>query len=565
MSEIRKKKKVFLGLLPYWTPLIPSMAISYLKTYLKKHDYPVTIVDLNIEVEFKELYHAYFNKLKEFIDESKRVNFYNIGHDVLQNHMTAHINFEDERRYFELVEILIYQNYFVHLNEQQISELNRVLDRFYATLEAYLIRLLDKNEPDVFGLTVYNHTLPASLFAFRLVKERYPHIETLMGGGIFMWQLPLGSPELDYFLEKTTGYIDKLFVGEGQHIFLKYLEGELPESQRLYTRKDIDNKRLGFNEIGIPDHTDLYVEQYQYLATQASKSCPFKCTFCTINPYFGDFLEKDPALLVEEMTKISELYDKKVFLLMDSLINPIVGKISDALLKVDSVFYWDAYLRVGEEVCSIDNTLKWRQAGFFRARIGTESGSQRILDLMDKRITLDQIRKSLASLAYAGIKTTTFWIIGYPGETEADFQMTLDFVEELKDDIYEAEFNPFTYFYAGQVDFDKWVNKTKLLYPASARDMIISQTWIVDEEPSREVTFDRLNRFVQHCVKLGIPNPYTLNEIYQADERWKKLHPNAVPPLVELMEKGANINECRYIEKLLTVKNTNLEQTGFDF
>ncbi|HLP47787.1 MAG TPA: radical SAM protein [Candidatus Deferrimicrobium sp.] len=565
MTELKKKKKILLGLLPYWTPLIPPMAISYLKGYLERYDYPVAIVDLNIEVEFKELYHAYFNKLKEFVEESKRVNFYNIGHDVMQNHMTAHINHEDKSRYFELVEILIYQNYFVHINERQISELNQVLDRFYAKLEEYLIRLIEEIKPDIFGLTVYNHTLPASLFAFRLVKKRCPQVETLMGGGIFMWQLPLGSPELDYFLEKTTGYIDKLFVGQAQHLFLKYLEGELPGNQRLYTKKDIDNKILTFEEIGVPDLSELKIEQYQYLATQASKSCPFRCRFCTINPYFGDFLEKNPSLLVEEMTQMSKLYEKKVFLLMDSLINPIVDNISDAFLKADNVFYWDAYLRIGEEVCSIENTLKWRKAGFFRARIGTESGSQRILDLMDKHITLDQIRKSLASLAYAGVKTTTFWIIGYPGETEEDFQMTLDFVEELKDDIYEAEFNPFTYFYAGQVDFDKWVDKTKLLYPAGARDMIISQTWIVDIEPSREVTFDRLNRFIQHCVKLGIPNPYSLNEIYQADERWKKLHPNAVPPLVELMEKGADITECRYIEKLLTVKNTNLELTGFDF
>lgn len=565
MQDIKKKKKILLGLMPYWTPLIPPMAISYLKAYLKRHGYPVTIVDFNIEVRFKELYHAYFNQLKEFVDVEKRVNFYNIGHDVLQNHMTAHIQYEDETQYIELVKILIYQNYYFHLNKQQVSRLNQVLDRFYTTLEEYLLRLVERVEPDILGLTVYNHTLPASLFAFRLVKERYPHIETIMGGGIFMWQLPPGSPELDFFLEKTKGYIDKLVLGEGQHVFLKYLQGELPASQRVYMRKDIDNKKLKFSEIGIPDHTELDIEQYPYLATQASSSCPYRCKFCTINLYYGDFKKKEPAMLVEEMVKMNELYDKKVFLLMDSLVNPVVDEISDELLKTDKIFYWDAYLRIGEEVCSIENTLKWRRAGFFRARIGTESGSQRMLDLMDKRITLDDTRKSLASLAYAGIKTTTFWIIGYPGETEADFRMTLDLVEELKDDIYEAEFNPFTYFYAGQVDFDKWVGKTKLLYPPSARDMIISQTWIVDVEPSREVAFDRLNRFVRHCTKLGIPNPYSLNEIYLADERWKKLHPNGVPPLVELTEKGADIDECRYVEKLLTVQNTHLELVDFDF
>lgn len=563
--ELMKKKKILLGLLPFWTPLIPPMAISYLKTYLKRYHYPVTIVDFNIEVEFKELYHSYFNQLKEYVEESKRVNFYNIGHDVLQNHMTAHIQYEDETRYVELVKILIYRNYFVHINEQQVSQLNRVLDRIYSVLEVHLLRLVEKVEPEVFGLTVYNHTLPASLFAFRLVKEKYPHIETIMGGGIFMWQLPLGSPELGFFLEKTTGYIDKLIIGEGQHLFLKYLQGELPESQRVYTREDIDNKRLTYGEIGIPDHSELDMEQYPYLATQASTSCPYRCKFCTINLYYGDFIKKDPTRLVEEMLKMNQLYDKKVFLLMDSLLNPVIDQISQSLLKVDKIFYWDAYLRIGKEVCSIENTLKWRRAGFFRARIGTESGSQRILNLMDKRITVDEIRKALASLAYAGIKTTTFWIIGYPGETEADFQMTLDIVEELKDDIYEAEFNPFTYFYAGQVDFDKWVEQTKLLYPASARDMLITQTWIVDVEPSREVTFDRLNRFVRHCTKLGIPNPYSLSEIYRADERWRKLHPNAVPPLVELTEKGTDINECRNVEKILMVQNTHLELVDFNF
>jgi len=565
MNDSKKKKKILLGLMPFWTPLIPPMAIAYLKSYLKRYDYPVTVTDLNIEVRYKEFYHAYFNTLKSFVDEEKWTNFYNIGHDVLQNHMTAHIQYQDETEYMDLVKILIYRNYYVHPDEQEIVSLNRVLDRFYSYLEEYVIDLVEKAEPDIFGLTVYNHTLPASLFAFRVVKENFPHIQTLMGGGIFMWQLPLGSPELDFFLEKTAGYIDKLFVGEGQHLLLKYLQEELPPEQRVYTRKDIKGKTLTFNEIGIADFTELDVEQYPYLAAQASKSCPHRCTFCTINPYFGDFAEKDPKMLVEEMSGMSQLYDKKVFLLMDSLVNPFVNNISDAFLNADNIFYWDAYLRIGKEVCSIENTLKWRRAGFFRARIGTESGSQRILDLMEKGITIDQIRQSLASLAYAGIKTTTFWIIGYPEETEEDFCMTLDLVEELKDDIYEAEFNPFTYFYAGQVDYDKWINKTKLLYPASARDMLVSQTWIVDVEPSREVTFNRLNRFIKHCKKLGIPNPYSLNEIFQADERWKKLHPNAVPSLVELTEKGTDINECRQIGKILSVLNPKLEQIDFGF
>lgn len=560
-----KKKKILLGLLPYWTPLIPPMAISYLKTYLVKYGFPVTIFDLNIQVVFKELYHKYFDKLKEFIDEKKRVNFYNIGHDVMQNHMTAHINQKNEAEYVELVKIVIYKNYFVQISNHQVVELNQILDEFYQTLEKYIIDWIDQERPGVFGLTVYNHTLPASLFAFRLVKERYPHIETIIGGGIFMWQFPLGSSELEFLLKKTTGYIDKFIVGEGQLLFLKYLEGELPQSQRLYTIKDINNKRLSFPEIDIADHAGLDVEQYPYLATTASKSCPFQCTFCTIKLYYGDFKAKDPAMVVEEMKKMGKLYKKKVFLLMDSLINPVVDDLASALIESGSTFYWDAYLRIGQEVCDIEKTLNWRRAGFLRARIGTETGSQRMLDKMDKRITINQTRSTLASLSYAGIKTTTFWIIGYPGETEQDFQMTLNLVEELKDDIYEAEFNPFTYFYTGQVNYDQWVNESTLLYPEHARDMLISQTWVVETEPSREETFERLNRFIEHCTRLGIPNPYSMNEIYRADVRWKKLHPNAAPSLVELTENNACIDECRKVEKILTVQNTQLQELNFNF
>ncbi|MCP4218964.1 MAG: hypothetical protein GY765_30300 [bacterium] len=113
MTDSPQKKKILLSLLPFWTPLIPAMGIAYLKSYLNRHGYPVRIVDLNIDVAFKKIYHRYFDKLKEFIEEEKRVNFYNIGHDVMQNHMTAHIYYEDEREYVDLVKTLIYKNYFL--------------------------------------------------------------------------------------------------------------------------------------------------------------------------------------------------------------------------------------------------------------------------------------------------------------------------------------------------------------------------------------------------------------------------------------------------------------------
>jgi hypothetical protein len=64
------------------------------------------------------------------------------------------------------------------------------------------------------------------------------------------------------------------------------------------------------------------------------------------------------------------------------------------------------------------------------------------------------------------------------------------------------------------------------------------QTQYLEIEPSQEENNRRLNRFVRHCNHLGIPNPYSLADIYNADERWQRLHPNAVPPLVEFYNKN---------------------------
>ena len=82
----------------------------------------------------------------------------------------------------------------------------------------------------------------------------------------------------------------------------------------------------------------------------------------------------------------------------------------------------------------------------------------RAMILISTKITTEQIKSAVASLAKAGIKTTTYWIAGYPGETEEDFQQTLDLIEEMKNDIYEAEANPFWYYLNALVKSDEWAN-----------------------------------------------------------------------------------------------------------
>ncbi|MCU0288951.1 MAG: hypothetical protein MUF15_21470, partial [Acidobacteria bacterium] len=114
---------------------------------------------------------------------------------------------------------------------------------------------------------------------------------------------------------------------------------------------------------------------------------------------------------------------------------------------------------------------------------------------------------------------------------------------------------------AGQVNADDWKRQGELVYPASAKDMLIIQQWSIAGEPSREERYRRVNRFTSHCRKLGIPNPYSMEEIHRADQRWKKLHQNAVPALLEFKEQGVYIDENKHIRPINIVCNP-LENDG---
>jgi radical SAM superfamily enzyme YgiQ (UPF0313 family) len=541
--------------------MIPALGIASLKSFLQKYGYTVKTVDATVEEEFKEIYNQYFDLLKANVPKVKRGNFYNVGNDVLQNHMMAHMNRRDQEEYIELVKKIIYSVYYTHIDRQVILELGRILGEFFARLENYFLNILENEKPDVVGLTIHNHTLPASLFAFKLTKERYPHIRTVMGGGIFSESLAIGSPNLDYFVEKTP-FIDKIIIGEGENLFLKLLRGELPGSKKVVTLDDIQRRTIDINTADIPDLTDFNLDKYPCQGISCSRSCPYQCAFCSDPVYFGKYRVRNVKQSASEMVELYKGHNNQLFHMTDSLLNPIITEISNELIKSGVSLYWDGYLRIGERLCNIENTILWRRGGFYRVRLGVESGSQRVLDMMDKKITVEQIKASIYSIAYAGIKTTTYWVVGFPGETEADFQQTLDLLEELKDDIWEAWCHPFQYCLSGLVKSDKWREHAVRLYPQKAKELLLLETWIVDCEPNREKIYRRLNRFVEHCDRLGIPNPHFMNEVFKADERWKRLHKNAVPAMVEFNDK-IYIDENRHVK--LVSRSQKKEEDDSDF
>lgn len=559
-----KKEKILLMLLPFWDPQIPPPGIACLKSYLQQHGYIVKAVDANIEDSLKETYYQYFDALRSYVPEGRQGNFNKIGFDVFHNHLMAHMHRRDEAVYIEALQALVYTTFYVNFEAAWFLELDRFITVFFQRLEDYILRVLAEEKPDVLGITVYTDTLPASLLAFRLAKENYPGIRTVMGGGIFASDMTVGTPNMTYFLEKAS-YVDKILVGEGERLLLKYLRGELPAAQKVVTLKDIGYELLDINKAALPDFSDFHLEHYPYLATYTSRSCPFQCEFCTEAQIWGKFRKKSGRQVVKELMTLYQNSGLQLFFMSDSLLNPIVTELALELTKEETSIYWDGYLRADRFACDPEYTMLWRRGGFYRARMGLESGSQRVLDLMNKKITVDEIKASISALADAGIKTTTYWLLGFPGESEADFQETLDLIEEMADDIYEVNCSPFWYFQNAQQGSDQWKGKSIPLYPEKARQLFLLQTWIVDCEPGREEIYRRMWRFTEHCKKLGIPTPYSLQDFHKADLRWTGLHKNAVPPMVWFGNKEHYIDENKKIEELVTTQTMAADDGDFGF
>lgn len=566
-------KKILLMLLPFWDPQIPPLGISCLKSFIQQNqkEYRIKTKDANVVESFREIHVKYFDTIKRNIPGNRTRHLYNIGYEVLRNHTLAHLNYKNKKEYIQLVKSFIFNTFYSTVADQAVHQLVRIIDDFFIQFRNYFFHILESERPDVLGLSVYSDTLPASLFAFKLAKEKKPDILTVMGGGIFSSELSLDSENFRFFLKKTP-YIDKIIAGEGELLFLKLLRGELPESQRVFTLKDIENRTVPISSPVLPDFSDLDLQHYLQMANYTSRSCPFQCNFCVEKVYWGHYRKKEPKRIVEELAELYKKYGCQLFLMCDSLLNPVITEMSQEFLKSDIPLYWGGYLRADKQACDTNNTFLWRRGGFYRARLGIESGSQKVLDLMKKKISIRAVKDAVSGLAIAGIKTTVMFVIGYPGETEEDFRKSLELVEELRDDIYEADCNPFWYFKAGQVNSPQWNDRHKSipLYPEEVRDITILQTWHLDCPPSRQEKYTRVNRFLEHCNKLGIPNPYSLDQIYHADERWGKLHKNAVPPIITF-QSGKNepesdyIDECRHIKNLVAVKNTQQIDKHWEF
>jgi radical SAM superfamily enzyme YgiQ (UPF0313 family) len=317
-------------------------------------------------------------------------------------------------------------------------------------IEAYatIITSILAQKPDFVGITVpYNSSIFYGLKFAQALRKRAPKLTIAMGGAAI--DSEAYNVKGDPFYYQVLDYV---MVGEGEVQFPRLAnalsKGEKPThvNNLRWLEKDgtVGATELvlvtDLNAVPGPDFSTLPLDDYLLpdpVATfQTSRGCYYgKCTFCS-EIFRKGFRIRRPELVVADMVAIYEKTGIRHFQLWDSLAPPkTLKKIALEVKARGLPFEWMAETKF-EKPFKDEETIKaLSEGGCTFLLFGFESASSKVLDLIDKGNDLDDVEEILALLKKYGIRAGTSWFIGFPGESEAEADLTHDFIGTRRDRI----------------------------------------------------------------------------------------------------------------------------------
>jgi anaerobic magnesium-protoporphyrin IX monomethyl ester cyclase len=369
-----------------------------------------------------------------------------------------------------MAELLLTHGYFLYEDPKELQ-----IMKPYAPLGIlYLCSHLRKQgfDVDVFDTTFSNRealfqhlrTEPPSLVGiYANLMTRGNVIEILKVAHEAGWKTVVGGPEPGaYALEYLQAGADFVVFGEGELTMQDLLEafragsneslasipglacldaaGMMHETPQRAQITDLDGQPWPARHA---IDVDRYVKTWRDAHGKGSvnfitaRGCPYKCRWCSHQVFGQTHRRRDPLLVVDEVEWLLQTYSPDMVWVSDD-----VFTINHKWIRDYAAEMRRRSLRIPFECISRADRLNAEmldllaELGCFRVWIGSESGSQRILDSMDRGVKVEQVQQAVALTRERGIESGMFLMWGYDGEELDDVEATIKHVSTTKPDIF---------------------------------------------------------------------------------------------------------------------------------
>jgi anaerobic magnesium-protoporphyrin IX monomethyl ester cyclase len=327
------------------------------------------------------------------------------------------------------------------------------------------------------------------------------------------WKVILGGPEpANYADEYLASGADVLVAGEGEYALERLLATDLrpaewlsipgiifrgPDGSAVRTGPaqlipDLDAQPWPDRErVDIPRYLKAWRDHHGTgsVSLITARGCPYHCNWCSHSVYGKTHRRRSPKSVADEVEWIRERYQPDMLWLADDVFTIHHGWIQEYAAEITR-----RKLQIPFECITRADRLNPRVAetladlGCFRVWIGSESGSQRILDAMQRGVKVEQVREAVALCKLNGIQTGMFLMWGYEGEEVEDIEATVAHVKHCRPDVF---FTTVSYPIKGTPYFDKVAPRLVSLSP-----------WAASTDREIRVRGRHSGKFYQHADEL---------------------------------------------------------------
>lgn len=301
-----------------------------------------------------------------------------------------------------------------------------------------IIGIIKNEKPSFVGISCVTPAMPDALRIAETVKSVDKNIKVILGG-----------PHPSALPEECISYdnVDLVCFGEGEFTFLELLEGKEFGGIKGLCYKDGGKIKINpprelisdLDSLPWPAYDLLPVHNYgnpflgKSIIMVTGRGCPYNCLFCsskTINKQ--RYRLRSIKNVIEEIEYLYNNHGIRGFLFADdtfTLIPKRTEEFCNEIIKRGLKISWGCDTRVDAVTPELAKLMK--KSGCNLVKFGIESGDEKILKVIRKGITLDQVRRAVKIVKSAGIKAHGFFIIGHPYDTEDSIRKTIDFAKSL--------------------------------------------------------------------------------------------------------------------------------------